>query len=356
MIRSFLSFAVVALVISVGGVAHAQSVTLAWDPNPEADLSGYVVAYGTASGQLTKTVSVGKATQTTIDGLTVGKTYFFAVRAYNTLGLASPLSVELSTTVVAPPPTSRSDLLLRNTTTGAIARWILDGTKQIGGDSVGPGVVADLGWKVAGMGNFNGDSDTDIIWQHDDGRLSAWLMRGSSLLDGRLLTPAQVDPAWRIAATADVDGDGRTDLLWQHQTQGYVAVWYMNGTSLRSGALLEPGQVSVLDWKIVGAGDFDGDRDPDLLWHHATTGNLAVWLMNGTRLVEGRALSPGAVSDLDWKVVALTDVNDDKKADIIWEHADGRVAVWVMKGTTLGSGLLLTPSTIPGAWDIVSGR
>ena len=30
-----------------------------------------------------------------------------------------------------------------------------------------------------------------------------------------------------------------------------------------------------------GRGDYDGDGKADILWHHATRGEVWVWLMNG---------------------------------------------------------------------------
>jgi hypothetical protein len=39
------------------------------------------------------------------------------------------------------------------------------------------------------------------------------------------------DTSYQIAATGDYDGDGKGDILWRHATQGDVWVWLMNGTT-----------------------------------------------------------------------------------------------------------------------------
>jgi hypothetical protein len=76
--------------------AHAANVSLAWDPNTESGLAGYKVYYGTASRNYSSTLNVGNWTTCTISGLAEGTTYYFAVTAYDTSGLESPYSAEVT--------------------------------------------------------------------------------------------------------------------------------------------------------------------------------------------------------------------------------------------------------------------
>ncbi len=48
--------------LCVTSLAHAQSVTLAWDANTEPNLTGYVVLYGTSSGIYPYSQDVGNVT------------------------------------------------------------------------------------------------------------------------------------------------------------------------------------------------------------------------------------------------------------------------------------------------------
>ena len=76
--------------------SQAADVQLAWDPNPEADVIGYKVYYGTASGSYSYSVDVGNRTDCIISDLEAGKTYFFAATAYNSSGKESSFSAEVA--------------------------------------------------------------------------------------------------------------------------------------------------------------------------------------------------------------------------------------------------------------------
>jgi len=79
----------------------AADVKLAWDANPEPDLS-YQVSYGLASGRQVTNAPLTAATETSITDLIPGTTYYFIVRAINQKGLMSPPSTELAYTVPEP--------------------------------------------------------------------------------------------------------------------------------------------------------------------------------------------------------------------------------------------------------------
>src|SRR5436190_18878790 len=84
--------------------AFGAEVTLAWDPSPDADVIGYSVYYGPASGTYTNTLSVGMATNATVSGLLEGGRYFFAATARNAFELESDPSNEVSYSVPTNAP------------------------------------------------------------------------------------------------------------------------------------------------------------------------------------------------------------------------------------------------------------
>lgn len=126
--------------------AHAGTVTLAWDANAEADLAGYVVSWGTTPGSYTQSRDVGNVVTTAVPNLVTGTRYYFAVQAYNTSGLTSAYSSEVSALVpdgLVPPvvtsitPNSGSTkggttVTVRGTGFTAGADLLLGGTPALG--------------------------------------------------------------------------------------------------------------------------------------------------------------------------------------------------------------------------------
>ena len=88
-------------------------------------------------------------------------------------------------------------------------------------------------------------------------------------------------------AIADFNGDGKADILWRNTTTGETAIWFINGTTVTSTASV--GTVPTT-WSIVATGDFNGDGKADIVWRD-TSGNVAIWLMNGATVSADRQLS-----------------------------------------------------------------
>jgi hypothetical protein len=86
------------LLLFIVARVEAVPLTLAWDASRDSEVVGYRVLYGTRSGFYPSSVDVGLRTEYT---LSVGDgTHYFAVQAYNTAGIASAPSNEVSATVL----------------------------------------------------------------------------------------------------------------------------------------------------------------------------------------------------------------------------------------------------------------
>src|SRR5208282_1329720 len=126
---------------------------------------------------------------------------------------------------------------------------------------------------------------------------------------------ATVSTAWSIVGIDDFNGDGLGDILWR-DTSGDVAIWEMNGTSILNPTTSYDGTVSPSTWTIVGTGDFNGDGKSDILWRD-TSGDVAIWEMNGTTILNPTATYVATVPTT-WSIVGTGDFNGDGKADILW--------------------------------------
>lgn len=109
-------FLTVALIFSLASSVFAAGgrANITWDANTEADLAGYKVYFGTASGQYGPPVDVGRtatpsAPSHAIDFAQDG-TYFFAVTAYDTAGNESGFSAEVSRIIDSTPPAPPNNL------------------------------------------------------------------------------------------------------------------------------------------------------------------------------------------------------------------------------------------------------
>jgi hypothetical protein len=132
-----------------------------------------------------------------------------------------------------------------------MATWLMNGTTVTTIAMMSPSKIADLTWTVSGVGDFNGDGKSDLLWRRDDGSLAVWFMNGVNLATVAVFDPGAIDPAWQIASIADANGDGKPDIIWR-RNDGWLALWYLNGTTLSQTLLLDPAAVADLNWKIVG--------------------------------------------------------------------------------------------------------
>ena len=104
---------------------------------------------------------------------------------------------------------------------------------------------------------------------------------------------AVADLGFQVAGLADHDRDGRADVLWHHATSGDVWVWHDERRTPSRGST-HVATVGDTNFHVAGVGDYDGDGRADVLWHHATTGAVWVWLMNGAEHHVGDAGGHGA--------------------------------------------------------------
>jgi FG-GAP-like repeat/RTX calcium-binding nonapeptide repeat (4 copies) len=242
-------------------------------------------------------------------------------------------------------------------------------------------------WTMYGVGDFNGDGKTDMLWVNAEGKTAIWEMNGNNLA-GFGVPAGQMGSAWHVAAIGDFNGDGKSDLLWVNNDGGHAAVWTMDGTVMSDFALTNGAMGS--GWTVLGTGDFNHDGRADVLWENMATGVVDIWEMNGANLsgfdsnvgvAPGRfagvghfAGSSGPTSDivwvdntnkvtiwemsngqvartvslngldgLNWHLEGVGNFTGDANSDLMWISDTGRVDVWQVSGASVSSGLMPSP-------------
>ncbi len=246
----------------------------------------------------------------------------------------------------------RVDLVWRSDS-GGFSTWLATASGGFVANDAAALTNVARSWQIAGAGDFNGDGRGDVLWRNADGTLSNWLGRadgGFTPNDGAALS--RVDPQWRVVGVGDFNGDGRSDILWRH-ADGSLSDWLgrpdggFNGNDAAARS-----QVSN-DWTVVGIGDVNGDGRDDLIWRNAD-GSLSDWLGRADGGFKGNdaAAFVGRVST-SWSIVDTGDYNGDGRDDILWRNQDGALSDWL--GQTDGSFVANDGnafSTVPVSWQV----
>ena len=151
---------------------------------------------------------------------------------------------------------------------------------------------APSGWSIRAIGDLDGDSDADILWQRDltsasaPGAVSCWLIDTSIVAPAAPYAAKSIYisgiPGWSIYGLADWDNDGDDEVMWRNNTLGAIGTWQLGGVS--GGSVTYTAQSvtnsQTLGWQLIAFGDYNGDGHVDLMWKSDSAGILAYWAMS----------------------------------------------------------------------------
>ncbi len=93
-----------------------------------------------------------------------------------------------------------ADLLWRQNT-GSLAIWLMNGSSISSSAAVtyqGNAVAPDASWSVVEIGDFTGNGGSDILWrQSTTGAMTEWIMNGSQIVSTSTLS-ASPDASWQV--------------------------------------------------------------------------------------------------------------------------------------------------------------
>ena len=295
--------------------AAAESVTLEWDANSEADLAGYKLHYGIASGAYTETVVAGNTTTATAANLNPGTTYYYVVTAYNTEGLESLPSNEVTYTTGtinrAPTAASQSVAAVEDqSSTVTLAGSDIDGNPltfliasapahgTLGGNA--PGVLYTPAANYYGPDSFTFTvSDGTLVSSAATVTVTVASVNDAPAAEGQIaVTEEDTVAALNLAAT-DADGDAVTYSILQPPVHGTL-----------SGSLPNPIYSPNPDFQ--GSDSFTFSASDGLLVSTPGVVSLAVTPVNDAPLAAGQ--SAATQEDVS---AAITLTGSDVDGDVL---------------------------------------
>jgi hypothetical protein len=156
--------------------------------------------------------------------------------------------------------------------------------------------VTDLAWQVAGTGDVDGDGKAEIVWRNaTTGDNVIWRITDINAImpfSGAYIASVSLD--WHIAGLGDFNGDGRSDILWHDWATGGNALWWSADSA--AGKWLYS---TAPNWVPAAIADIDGDLSSDIIWRNLQSGANYVW--KGADAERGSYLP--TVGNLSWRVV-----------------------------------------------------
>jgi hypothetical protein len=328
--------------------AEAATVSLSWDPNPESDIGGYLLSYGTAPSQYTSTVDVGNVTSFQFSEPDPTVRYYLAIRAYDTAGAISEYSNEVFTTPASPPLTV-TNLSSNKTSPQTVGTSITFSAIASGGTTpyqfkywVDDGTTSTIGAQWSTSSSFTWTptaSNSNYI-------IRVWARNAGSTADAPDSSSATLEMSYVITSAGPAN-QAPTVNAGPDQAITLPDSATLSGTVSDDGLPTPPGEVT-LNWTRVSG--------PGTLTFSAPTAatTTASFSAAGTYVLRLTA-SDGALTQSDDMTVT---VNAANQAPTVNAGADQTVTLpntATLSGTVSDDGLPTPPGTVTLNWTRVSG-
>ena len=254
------------------------------------------------------------------------------------------------------------DILIENTNTGERGVWKIYGAKwQFQTEEVllSGGAIIDTyssTTEAFGAGDFDNDGNVDLaIFDGTTGAIKLEFMSGNE--KSTQITVGTLSTTETPVAVADFNSDGLIDFVTENHSSGMKKIHFLSGSernlSIGSNSLV----VTNSGFKVVGAGDFNKDGNPDLLAEQIagdsnalTKVDRVIWLMNDSSITSTTNVFLNFAQE--WRMKGTGDFDNDGNLDIMVEQDEtGRKGIWYMNQTQLRDGftyLTLLPDWVSG--------
>jgi len=120
--------------------------------------------------------------------------------------------------------------------------------------------TVDANWHLKAVYDLLDDGNPEVLWQAVDGehegQLAYWVIDGFSRAGGGRIThvgdSAYIDPSWEMKTVYDLLGNENPEIIWQHE-DGRISYWEMNESQRKGGGPLTPASIDDNSWDLVGS-------------------------------------------------------------------------------------------------------
>lgn len=271
------------LLLCLSSAAMAADVSLAWDPSPSQNISGYRLYIGNASASYGTPITIGNQTTYKVTDLAAG-TWYFAVTAFDVDGNESDFSNEVSHTVEpavvdTTPPTIRGVSDSNGTRSSVIIHWT---TNENSDSQIEYGTTTRYGLITALDGSMVTSHSQEIAGLSESTlyhyRVLSRDAAGNLAISGHYtFATAGVEdntpPTINKVTSADITGTGAT-ISWETNEASDTQVEYGSTANYEYSTKVIGSPVKYHSQRITGL-------DPNTLYHYRVKsrdsfGNLAV--------------------------------------------------------------------------------
>jgi hypothetical protein len=132
----------------------------------------------------------------------------------------------------------KSDLLWRRPTDGLVEIQFLNGNNAAGGGTIA-GNPFGADFNVVGAGDFNGDGKSDLVWQRpSDGLVEIQFLNGNNAAGGGVIPGSPFGADFKVVGVGDFNFDGHSDLVYRNPTTGVTEIQFLNGNVAAGGGIV----------------------------------------------------------------------------------------------------------------------